>query len=86
MVDERERLPQRDMPGDRSENLAGLQKTVEEGLTAEKRLEDGGVAPWDIGRLRELASKGREAQHILQQHGHEPSLPEEAAPDELTGE
>ncbi|GEM_PF-5671830 len=86
MVDERERLPERAVPGDHTENLAELQKSVEEGLMAEKRLEDGGFAPWDIERLRELASRGREAQHILKQHGHEPSLPEEAAPDDLTGD
>ncbi len=82
MVDEIERLPEQAVPGVPSENRAALQKKVRDGLSAERRLEDGGVAPWEIRRLRKLAAEGREAQHILRQRGHEPSLPEEAVSED----
>lgn len=78
MDDEIERLPGR---GARtSRDAAALQKQVKDGLMADRRLENGGVEPWERSRLRKLAAEGRKAQETLRQHGHEPSLPDEAPP------
>ena len=63
-------------------NTATLQKKVKDGLAAERRLEDGSVAPWEIGRLRRLAHEGRQAQAQLRRGGHEPSLPEDSVTDD----
>jgi len=63
-------------------DAAVLQQKVREGIAAERRLDDGSVAPWEISRLRRLAVEGRKAQQSLRQRGHEPSLPEEAFSDE----
>lgn len=63
-------------------NTATLQKKVREGLAAERRLDDGSVAPWEIGRLRRLAQEGRQAQVALRRGGHEPSLPEESVAED----
>jgi len=78
MVDEIERLPDRSPSAVR--DAAVLQRQVKEGLVAERRLDDGSVAPWDVSRLRKLASQGRMAQQLLREHGHEPSLPDETPP------
>ncbi|TFH34287.1 MAG: hypothetical protein E4G93_05590 [Dehalococcoidia bacterium] len=78
MVDEIERLPGRAASTPR--DAAALQKQVKDGLMADRRLENGGVAPWERSRLRKLAAEGRKAQETLRQHGHEPSLPDEVAP------
>lgn len=78
MVDEIERLPDRAASTPRDTAL--LQKKVKEGLVADRRLENGSVAPWERSRLRKLAAEGRRAQETLRQHGHEPSLPDEVAP------
>jgi hypothetical protein len=63
-------------------DTATLQKRVRDGLAAERRLDDGSVAPWEIGRLRRLALEGRQAQLALRRGGHEPSLPEESITDD----
>ena len=63
-------------------SAAVLQKQVRDGTAAERRLDDGSVAPWEVSRLRRLAVEGRKAQQALRQRGHEPSLPEEAVTDE----
>ena len=79
MVDEWERGPgvladRRDLgQGD----SVALQEKVRRGLAAEQRLDDGGVAPWEILDLRKTDGEGREAQRRLLSRGHEPSLPEE---------
>ena len=78
MVEEIERLPDRSPSP--SKGAAALQRQVKEGLVAERRLDEGGVAPWDVSRLRTLAAAGRKAQQELRQRGHEPSLPDEAPP------
>ncbi|MFW6056473.1 MAG: hypothetical protein ACOC9B_04115 [Chloroflexota bacterium] len=63
-------------------DTATLQKKVKDGLVAERRLDDGSVAPWEIERLRRLATEGRKAQTALRRGGHEPSLPEESMTDD----
>jgi len=78
MVDEIERLP--DRAAHSARDAASLQKKVKAGLVAERRLDEGSVAPWDVSRLRKLAAEGRKAQQELRQHGHEPSLPDEVPP------
>ena len=78
MVDEIERLPDRAAHSTR--DAAALQKKVKVGLVAERQLDEGSVAPWDVAQLRKLAAEGRKAQQDLRQHGHEPSLPEDAPP------
>jgi len=78
MVEEIERLPHRSPSP--SGDAARLQRQVKDGLTAERRLDEGSVAPWDLSRLRKLAAEGRKAQQALRARGHEPSLPEEAHP------
>jgi hypothetical protein len=78
MVDEIERLPGRGIPNAR--DAAALQKQVKDGLMADRRLENGGVEPWERSRLRKLAAEGRKAEQTLRRRGHEPSLPDEAAP------
>lgn len=81
MVDEMERGP----AGQHAPaylDTASLQKKVKDGLTAERRLDDGSVAPWEIERLRRLATEGRKAQNALRRGGHEPSLPEESMTDD----
>ncbi len=82
MVDEIERLPEQAVPRHRGAEMAQLQKKVQAGLLAEKRLEDGSVAPWEISQLRKLATEGRNAQKTLRQRGHETSLPDEAATED----
>ena len=82
MVDEIERLPEQNASQDRRGDTARLQKKVNDGLAAEQRLDDGGVAPWEVSQLRRIASEGRNAQSALRRRGHETSLPEEAAPDD----
>jgi len=78
MVDETERLPDRVAASPR--DAAALQKKVKEGLMADRRLENGSVAPWERSRLRKLAAEGRRAQDDLRMRGHEPSLPDDAPP------
>lgn len=63
-------------------DAAALQKKVKDGLAAERRLDDGSVAPWEISRLRRLAREGRQAQTALKRAGHELSLPEESVTDD----
>ncbi|HHE41656.1 MAG TPA: hypothetical protein ENL12_03300 [Dehalococcoidia bacterium] len=63
-------------------DAAMLQKKVKDGLAAERRLDDGSVAPWELARLRRLANEGRQAQLALKRGGHEPSLPEESITDD----
>lgn len=82
MVDEMERLPEQAASPDRGVDTARLQRKVRDGLAAERRLDDGGVAPWEVSRLRRLATEGRNAQNALRRRGHETSLPEEAAPED----
>ncbi len=78
MVDEIEKLPGRrsPAPGD----AAALQKQVKDGLMADRRLENGGVEPWERSRLRKLAAEGRKAEETLRRRGHETSLPDEVPP------
>jgi hypothetical protein len=78
MVDEIERLPDRVVRS--ASSAAVLQKQVKDGLAAERQLDEGRVAPWDLARLRKLAAEGRKAQQDLRRHGHEPSLPDDAPP------
>lgn len=78
MVDEIERLPGR-APSP-SHNAAALKQQVKAGLTAERRLDEGSVAPWELSRLRKLAAEGRKAQELLRARGHEPSLPDDVPP------
>ncbi|MBN1857480.1 MAG: hypothetical protein JW846_11080 [Dehalococcoidia bacterium] len=59
-----------------------LQEKVRRGLAAERRLDDGGVAPWEIADLRKMAIEGREAQRSLLRGGHGPSLPEEVVSED----
>ncbi len=82
MVDEIERLPEQAVSRSGSGDTAQLQKKVREGLAAEKRLEDGSIAPWEISQLRRMATEGRNAQYALRQRGHETSLPDEAMPED----
>jgi hypothetical protein len=78
MVEEIERIPGR-TPSP-SHDAATLKKQVSAGIAAERRLDEGSVAPWELSRLRKLAAEGRKAQQQLRAQGHEPSLPDEAAP------
>jgi len=82
MVDDIEKGPATGPRDAGHPNAAVLQKQVRDGIAAERRLGDGSVAPWELSRLRRLAVEGRKAQQALRQHGHEPSLPEEAVSDE----
>jgi len=79
MVDEWEKgpgTPANQRPIGQQDPVA-LQQKVRRGLAAEQRLDDGGVAPWEILDLRKSAVEGHEAQRLLLLVGHEPSLPEE---------
>jgi hypothetical protein len=78
MVDEIERLPGH--AASTPKDAAALQKRVKDGLMADRRLENGSVAPWERSRLRKVAADGRKAQELLRQRGHETSLPDEVAP------
>ncbi len=78
MVDEIERLPDRAAPSQKT--AAVLQRQVKDGLAAERRLDEGGVVPWELSRLRKLAAEGRKAQEALRTRGHETSLPDDAPP------
>lgn len=82
MVDEIEKGPGQTPHSAGHPDAAALQKKVKAGLAAEQRLDDGGVAPWEVHGLRKLAAEGRQAQHQLRSHGHEPSMPVEAATDD----
>jgi hypothetical protein len=82
MVDEVEKRPGQGPRGAVHTDATALQKKVKVGLGAEQRLDEGGIAPWEIRGLRKLAAEGREAQRQLRTHGHEPSMPEEASPDD----
>ena len=78
MVDEIEKGPGQGPHSAGHPDAAALQKKVRAGLAAEQRLDDDGVAPWEIHGLRKLTAEGRQAQHQLRMHGHELSMPEEA--------
>ena len=82
MVDEVEKRPGQGSRSAVHPDAAALQKKVKVGLSAEQRLDDGGIAPWEIRGLRKLAAEGRQAQRQLRTHGHEPSMPEEASTDD----
>lgn len=82
MVDEIEKGPGQGPHGAGHPDTAALQKKVRAGLVAEQRLDDGGIAPWEVLGLRKLATEGRQAQRQLRTHGHEPSMPEEAVTDD----
>ena len=82
MVDEVEKGPATGPLDAGHADAAVLQRKVRDGIAAERRLDDGSVAPWELSRLRRLAVEGRKAQLSLRQRGHEPSLPEEAVTDE----
>ena len=82
MVEEREKGPVDGQGKPLHLDTATLQKKVRDGLAAERRLDDGSVAPWEIERLRRLVSEGKSAQNALRRGGHEPSLPEESISDD----